>query len=55
MKQIVKVAAFTLCVVFLCVFGVQTAHANSTEVIKNGDIENALTDWTGQYLSLIHI
>lgn len=39
MKQIVKVAAFTLCVVFLCVFGVQTAHANSTEVIKKATLK----------------
>ncbi len=49
MKKIVKVAALTFCVMFLCVFGFQTAYASSTEVIKNGDIENALTDWTGQY------
>ena len=46
MKKIVKVAALTFCVMFLCVFGFQTAYASSTEVIKNGDIENALTDWT---------
>ncbi len=48
MKKIVKAAVLTFCAAFLCTFGFQRAHADSTEVIRNGDIENALTDWTGQ-------
>lgn len=48
MKKIMKFAALTLCAMFLCVFSFQTAQADNIEVIKNGDIENGLTDWNGQ-------
>lgn len=40
MKKIMKFAALTFCAMFFCVFSFHTALANSTEVIKNGDIEN---------------
>ena len=45
MKKIMKFAALTFCAMFFCVFSFHTALANSTEVIKNGDIENGLTVW----------
>lgn len=55
MKKIMKFAALTFCAMFFCVFSFHTALANSTEVIKNGDIENGLTDWTGQYGSTLSL
>ena len=55
MKKIMKFAALTFCAMFLCVFSFMTAQADSSEVIKNGDIENGLTDWNGQYGSTLSL
>lgn len=50
MKNCVEMVAFAICAMFICVFSFHVAKvdASGTNIIENGDFENALDKWTGQ-------